>query len=60
MNRIIIIADKVMPDAQLLGLIQAHFPEQEIVVIRRENIGRDQGHPCGDPVWPWEQNAFRN
>jgi hypothetical protein len=60
MNRIIIIADKVMPDAGLIGLIREHFPEQEIVVIRREDMGHDRGHPWGDPIGAWRQHSSRN
>jgi hypothetical protein len=42
MDKIIIIADKIMPNADLIGLIREHFPEQEIIILRRDEIGYDQ------------------
>jgi hypothetical protein len=60
MNKIFIIADKMMPDLKLIGLLQEHFPEQEIVIVRRDDMGKIPGDPWGDPVWTWGQNSIRN
>ena len=59
MHKIFIIADKIMPDLNLIDLLQEHFPEQEIVILRRDDLGPEGGPLLGDPLWDGGQNSFR-
>jgi hypothetical protein len=59
-HKIFIIADKIMPDLKLIGLLQKHFPEQEIVILRRDDMGQGEGQPRGEPVWGWGQHSLGN